>query len=244
MELLNYMQTWPPQPTLKEELKSYQFWKSVRTELLATLMYILIGLASNLSPTDQLRTSLVFGSLTSILMFISHNQIRDYSSCHLSPSVTFALMLTRDLSVLRTFCYVTAQLVASILATTILYGLCLNVNVNVVNMVGDIGHASVGQVTRNYSRSEVRGLGLVMSAEGVPATNMFGFEFIGSFLVVLTYLRVTDFAPNVQNVQTREYGQSSDACAGFVFVGLANTVAHLMSVSIELSNKIVHWQIF
>lgn len=260
MDLVEYMQNLPRKVTFKEELKSFQFWKSVRTELLCTCLYILIGCGSNLnlSRSDQsdqsstilelvqFKSALVFGSLTSVLMFISHDQIKGYNVCQLNPSVTFALLLTRDLSLFRSFCYLSAQIIASLIATAILYGLTLNVTM-----------------------SDQSQLAVVSTNGHIPAANMFGFEFIASFLLVLTYLRTTDISGNVQcrsdtnetnlsengtqlQLQLQDHSSPSTCplvatnnCnpLGFVFVGLATVAGHFFSVrlSIELACKCTNW---
>jgi len=41
-----YIESLPEEVTVKEEITSYQFWKAVRTEFLATLLFIVFGCGS------------------------------------------------------------------------------------------------------------------------------------------------------------------------------------------------------
>lgn len=224
-----YIESLPEEITFKEEILSYQFWKAVRTEFLATLLFIVFGcgsclsysslppkfisnLVSNISSVDimfdnrlqnrskneinfeievlELKVSLVFG-LTSATLIQCMGQV---SGCHLTPAITLSLLVTRRLTILRCFLYMCVQCLASIVATAILYGLL------------------------NSEQRQHSGLGLTLPNEHLNASQAFGYEFLSTFIVVLSYLVNSD-------------PQRIDAGFKSLSIGFAYTVAHLFSVS-------------
>ncbi|KAI1287792.1 Aquaporin-1 [Halotydeus destructor] len=183
--MLDYMRSLPREVSFKEEVSSYQFWKSVRTEFLCSVLFTLISVGSvmnyaSLPPTEltgdtsglgilEVKVSIVSGSLVATLMYVSSGHIAHYQSCHVTPTITFTSFLVREMSLFKLSCFMLVQILGSLLATTILYALSAYDAKN--------GHY---------------GLGALVAARQLPESNIFGFEFITSFLIVLTYLRVTD----------------------------------------------------
>ena len=220
-----YIESLPEEISLKEELLSFQFWKAVRTEFLATLMYVVLGCGSclsysslppkfgaNSSTLDQsfdkkqsleqmnyemvlleVKVSLVFG-LTSATLIQCMGHV---SGCHMTPAITISLLVTRQLTILRFILYVFVQCFASIVGSGILYGLL---------------------TTEQRSHS---GLGLTLPNQQLNASQAFGYEFLATFVVVLTFLANSD-------------PQRADAGFKSLSIGFAFSIAHLFSVSLIL----------
>ena len=190
--MLDYMRSLPREVTFKEEVQSYQFWKTVRTEFLCATLYVLISGGASLDLRSlpprgldepsmtliELKTGLVLACVICALMFISAGHFSSqkgsvcsrgiYETCHLNPAVTFSLLLVRELSILRFVSYLTSQIIGSLLACSILHGLTF------------------------YDQSGRVGLASLEARDGLPPSNLFGFEFIATFLITLTYLKATD----------------------------------------------------
>lgn len=217
-----YIESLPEEISIKEEIMTFQFWKAVRTEFLATLLFVLFGCGSCLTytslppkflsnfssfdetsdPTEsrgessfqtiilELKVSLVFG-LSAATLIQCMGQV---SGCHLTPAITASLLVTRRLTVLRFVLYLFVQCFGSIVASAILYGLL---------------------TTEERSHS---GLGLTIPAQHLNASQVFGYEFLGTFIVVLTFLVNTD-------------PQRIDAGFKSLSIGIAYFIAHMFAVS-------------
>lgn len=216
-----YIESLPEEMSLKEEIMSYQFWKAVRTEFLATLLYVVFGCGSCLSYASLPPN---FVSNSSLNNTFATNQSREQSSyelillevklslvfgltsatliqcmghvsgCHLTPAITISLLVTRRLTILRFILYVFVQCFASIVGSGILYGL-------------------LSSEERSYS-----GLGLTIPDTQINASQAFGYEFLATFVVVLAFLVNTE-------------PQRVDAGFKSLSIGFAYSVAHLFSVS-------------
>ena len=147
--------------SMKEEIKSYQFWKAVRCEFLITLLYVFLGCGSCTvwdphRPPDEVKVALSFGlSVATLVQCVGH-----ISGAHMNPAVTLAMLVTRNVSLLRGGCYMLAQCVGAIAGAGILYG---------VTPVAS--HGTLGTTT-------VR--------EGVGLGQAFGVEFMITFVMVFT----------------------------------------------------------
>ncbi|RWS01970.1 Aquaporin-4-like protein [Dinothrombium tinctorium] len=211
-----YIESLPPEISFKEELTNIKFWKSVRVEFLGSILYIVFGCGacmnfSSLPPVDQnssidfveIKISLVFATLTALLMYLGCGSLTDYKGCHLNPSISFALFLVREITLLKFFTNFLVQFVASFLGSCILYGL-----------------------TSFASSSSKPGLGVTIPMKQLSPSNIFGFEFFGTFLIVLTYLSVND---------TRQQIETQISAFKHIYVGFAVLVSHLFAVSSNVS---------
>ncbi len=217
-----YIESLPEEITFKEEITSYQFWKAVRTEFLATLLFIVFGCgpclsyaslppkmsfwSSNTSSIDKsLNSNLNIESSELIVLEIKVSLVfgltsatliqcmGQVSGCHLTPAISLSLLVTRRLTILRCFMYIFAQCFASIVACGILYGLLTSEE-------------------RLHS-----GLGLTIPKDHLNASQAFGYEFLATFIVVLAYLVNSD-------------PQRTDAGFKSLSIGFAYSIAHFFSV--------------
>ena len=153
--------------SMKEEIRNFHFWKAVRCEFLVTLLYVFVGCGSTTvwpetlpdtetSPPGDLKVALAFGlAVATLVQCVGH-----ISGAHLNPAVTMAMLVTRNVTVLRAVCYIIAQCVGGIAGAGILYG-----------VTPGVVHGRLG-ATKVHSEM---GLG-----------QAFGVEFMITFLVVFT----------------------------------------------------------
>lgn len=256
--VIKYLESLPPDQSFRKELTDYQFWKSVRAEFLSTFLFVLFTTHVSLqfhqsidrkddiqghkfSPTafQQSRTlendasvpssTLVIGFVTAALMYMTCNRIKKYRSCHLNPSLTFALFVTRHhddhkhrhVSLLKLVFFVVVQLLASIVASVILFGLTFSHSEQT-----DPGEGSSQQLhltSRTYnnnvssshsfastSTTISSSLSVPIAVPGFPASNLFGLEFFSSFIVILVYFSVTDPSSLKQTSRSRRHDK--DGC--------------------------------
>lgn len=148
-------------------------------------------LISLLRTIDVIKTSLGIGLLTSVLMFITSGRIKNYmTGCHLNPFITLSLFLTRhDVSSLKLFMFVTFQLLASVVGSCILFGLsfCPKIRSHDNDFNGVRSESLDHESSRNIFMAT-----LPSAKTSLPPTNIFGFEFLASFLIVLSYFALTD----------------------------------------------------
>uniref|UniRef100_A0A670YKP3 Aquaporin 6 n=1 Tax=Pseudonaja textilis TaxID=8673 RepID=A0A670YKP3_PSETE len=102
------------------ELLSIAFYRAVFTELLATAIYVFFGLGSVLDWPETpsiLQTSITFNLAAATAVQIAWQA----SGAHINPAVTVAFLLGSRISLVRSVCYVVAQLAGGIVGAAILY---------------------------------------------------------------------------------------------------------------------------
>ncbi len=152
----------------REEIRSFQFWKAVRCEFLITLLYTFVGCGTLLSwdpdnaVPDSLIVALGFGlACATFVQCVGH-----ISGAHMNPAVTVAMLVTRNVSLLRAVCYVLAQCVGGVTGAGILYGV---------------------------TPSSVHGrLGVTRLHADLALGQAFGVEFMITFILVFTVFANVD----------------------------------------------------
>ncbi|KAL4234439.1 hypothetical protein ACF0H5_006085 [Mactra antiquata] len=109
--------------SLKEELVTFSFWKSVRCEFLISLLYVFVGCGSlthirEPAQDTYLKVSISFGLAEATFM----QCVGHISGAHMNPAITLAMLATGKMGVARTICYITAQGLGAIAGAGILYG--------------------------------------------------------------------------------------------------------------------------
>lgn len=103
------------------ELRSASFWRAIFAEFFATLFYVFFGLGASLrwapGPLHVLQVALAFGlALATLVQTVGH-----ISGAHVNPAVTFAFLVGSQMSLLRAFCYIAAQLLGAVAGAAVLY---------------------------------------------------------------------------------------------------------------------------
>ncbi|XP_015412904.1 PREDICTED: lens fiber major intrinsic protein isoform X2 [Myotis davidii] len=103
------------------ELQSASFWRAIFAEFFATLFYVFFGLGASLrwgpGPLHVLQVALAFGlALATLVQAVGH-----ISGAHVNPAVTFAFLVGSQMSLLRAFSYMAAQLLGAVVGAAMLY---------------------------------------------------------------------------------------------------------------------------
>uniref|UniRef100_A0A8C8YFI8 Lens fiber major intrinsic protein n=1 Tax=Prolemur simus TaxID=1328070 RepID=A0A8C8YFI8_PROSS len=103
------------------ELRSTSFWRAIFAEFFGTLFYVFFGLGASLhwapGPLHVLQVALAFGlALATLVQAVGH-----ISGAHVNPAVTFAFLVGSQMSLLRAFCYMLAQLLGAVAGAAVLY---------------------------------------------------------------------------------------------------------------------------
>ncbi len=205
-----YLDSLPDRVSTRRELTSFQFWKAARTELAAAFLFFLFTvsscfsrlelvnssskLSSNNSDTAfallELKSAASVGlSVATLVQCFGH-----VSGCHLSVAITLGLVVSGRVSTVRLVVYLLAHIIGSLAGGALVYAL-------------------FGAVPPMAAPVIVEG-----GLNSTTAAQVFGFEFMATFLVVLAYLANAD---------------ASRMDLGFkaLSIGLAYSLAHLFAVS-------------
>ncbi|KDP23969.1 hypothetical protein JCGZ_25357 [Jatropha curcas] len=165
----------PPAPLLDiEELTKWSFYRAVIAELVATLIFLFVTVAtviankastmsSGCGGVGLLGVAWSFGSTIFILVYCTAG----ISGGHINPAVTFGLLLARKVSLNRAVAYIVAQCVGAIIGVALVKGL-------VKDLYKSLG-GGANSVTAGFSI----GTGL-------------GVEILGTFFLEYTVLSATD----------------------------------------------------
>lgn len=112
--------------SLKQELVSWELWRAVLAEFLATFVFVFIGTMSTVhmvpipDPAGQfVRIAFAFGLMIAIcIQMIGH-----VSGGHMNPAVSIAMAVAMEISPLRALLYTTGQVVGGILGSLLLKGI-------------------------------------------------------------------------------------------------------------------------
>ena len=176
--------------SMRDEIRSYQFWKAVRCEFLITLLYVFIGCGSTISwerhkPPDDLKVALAFGlSSATLVQCVGH-----ISGAHMNPAVTMAMLVTRNVTVLRAIFYLLAQCVGGIAGAGILYGVTPSVIHGPLGVTSIHADVAIGQA--------------------------FGVEFMITFVMVFTVFANLD--PKRADMGSRSLAIGLSVALGQIF---------------------------
>ena len=154
-------------PGIRDEIRSFHFWKAVRCEFLITLLYVFAGCGATTEWGDtkglnDLRVAIAFGlAAGTMVQCVGH-----ISGAHMNPAVSVAMLVTRNITILLAVFYILAQCLGSITAAGILYGL-----------TPQPVHGKLGVTIVHHQ------LGLVQA---------FGVEFMITFIMVFTVFANVD----------------------------------------------------
>lgn len=119
---------------MMKELRTLEFWRAVFAELLGTTMFVFCGISAEIGngnssyPDQEVKVALAFGlAITILVQSLSH-----ISGAHLNPAVTFAMMISCQISICRALWYIVAQVTGAVIAS----GIILGVRPSVVDSFG------------------------------------------------------------------------------------------------------------
>ena len=151
----------------RDDMQRLTFWRGVVAEFFGSLFLILIGCGASINigndePASTVRIALAFGLGYAGIVHC----VRDVSGGHVNPSITFAALVTRKISVARALLYFVAQILGAILGSCILLGV---------------------------TASDYRGkLGCTVLGDKMSAEQGFGTEFFATFLFVFAWFAYFD----------------------------------------------------
>ncbi|KAG8129414.1 hypothetical protein E2320_016144 [Naja naja] len=137
------------------ELLSIAFYRAVFTELLITAIYVFFGLGSVLDwpqTASILQIAITFNLAAATAVQIAWH----VSGAHINPAVTVAFLLGSRVSLVRTVCYVVAQLAGGIVGAAILYA------VTPGNVRGNMG---INKVNINISSGQAVAVELILTLQ-------------------------------------------------------------------------------
>ncbi|XP_063152637.1 aquaporin-6 [Candoia aspera] len=138
-----------------KELLSTAFYRAIFTEFLATAIYVFFGLGSVLDWPEKpsiLQTAITFNLAAATAVQIAWHA----SGAHVNPAVTVAFLLGSRVSLVRTVCYVVAQLAGGIVGAAILYA------VTPGNIRGVLG---ISKVKVNVSSGQAVAVELILTLQ-------------------------------------------------------------------------------
>ncbi|KAI5095632.1 lens fiber major intrinsic protein [Silurus meridionalis] len=104
------------------EFRSMSFWRAVFAEFYGTMFFVFFGLGAALRWTsgiyNVLHVSFCFGlAAATFIQSIGH-----ISGGHINPAVTFAYVVSSQMSLFRAFFYICAQCLGALAGAAVLYG--------------------------------------------------------------------------------------------------------------------------
>ncbi|XP_008281118.1 aquaporin-1-like [Stegastes partitus] len=199
------------------EVKMWAFWRAVLAEFVGMVIFIFIGLTaavgdqSSSQPDQEVKVAFAFGLAIATLAYC----IGHVSGAHLNPAVTFGLLTSCQMSALRAFFYVMAQLLGAVAGSAIVYG------------VRPEATESLG----------------VNKLKGISPRQGFGTEFMLTLQLVLCVLAVTDKRREFSGLAPLAIGLSVvlGHLAGISFTGCGINPARSFGPAIILESFDDHW---
>nr|AMZ04828.1 big brain [Cimex lectularius] len=155
----------------KAELRTLEFWRSIISECLASFFYVftVCGAAAGVASGGSTAQTILAAAFASGFSIAALTQSFGHiSGAHVNPSISIAMALTRNISILRGVMYVVAQCGGGIAGAALLYGVTLPGRQSTLS-------ATVAQLPVHLSPWE-----------------RFGLELILTFVVVFTYFVTMD----------------------------------------------------
>lgn len=176
--------------SLKDELVTFSFWKSVRCEFLISLLYVFIGCGSlthirEPSLDTSIKVALTFGLAEATFM----QCVGHISGAHMNPAITLSMLATGKMGIVRAFCYIIAQGLGAIAGAGILYG----------------------ATPAKYHGT----LGVTTIKSGIGPGQAFAVEFMVTFIVAFTYF--ANLEPNRVDMGSRSLSIGLSVLLGHLF---------------------------
>lgn len=148
------------------EFKSWDLWRAVLAEGVATMLFVFAGTSSIVQPAGELldggrilRIGFTFGLMIAVLI----QMIGHVSGGHMNPAVSIAMAVTMNISPLRAILYVIVQCGGAILGSLILKSVTV-----------DRIHSNLGLNTVSDQMSAAEGFGCELIYTFILVTSIFG----------------------------------------------------------------------
>nr|XP_027205683.1 aquaporin-5-like [Dermatophagoides pteronyssinus] len=252
----SYIESLPKKLTITEELMEYRYWKSLRTEFISTFLFVIFTcgiLTITTTTTNQTTTTTTTMSneqqqqqklqQTDSIELLKNSLAIGFTvatliqctghvcGCHLTIAITIGLYVTERVTILRLISYLFVQIFASIFGMMVVY-----------NLFGTVIPIMPSTTTT------------------LTTVQIFGFEFLSTFLIVLTYLANCDPNRRLQLTNNNTVNNDNYNCiidsSKSLTIGFAYTVGHLfafvatgasmnpakaLAISIITENYCLHW---
>ncbi|XP_044225313.1 aquaporin-1-like [Thunnus albacares] len=199
------------------EIKTWAFWKAVLAELLGMIIFIFIGLSAAIGdpndsyPDQEIKVAFAFGlAIATLAQCIGH-----ISGAHLNPAITLGLLTSCQMSVLKAFFYIIAQVVGAVAGSAIVYGI----------------------------RPETTDSLGVNKLSGISPSQGFGVEFLLTLQLVLCVIAVTDKRRDIGGFAPLAIGLSVGLghLAGISYTGCGINPARSFGPAIIQKSFDDHW---
>jgi aquaporin-4 len=177
-----------------DDMKSPRFWRAVLAELLASIILVLFGCGSWIETDVEehpmtVRIAFTFGFLYAIILYC----LRPVSGGHVNPSVTVAMVVTRQISLARATFYCLAHVLGGIIGAALLLSV----------------------TSPRYMHRDM--LGCTLVATEMSAGQGFGIEFMISFFFVFV---VFSCYAKVEKAEMTVYNLFTPFIVGFAAVAI------------------------
>uniref|UniRef100_A0A8D0HBW0 Aquaporin-5 n=1 Tax=Sphenodon punctatus TaxID=8508 RepID=A0A8D0HBW0_SPHPU len=205
---------------MKNEVCTVAFYQVVIAEVLATMLFVLLGVGSALSwPSalpEILQVAFAFGlAIATLIQAVGH-----VSGAHINPAVTVAFLVGQKISLLRAMTYLVAQVVGAI-----------------------AGAGVIHQVTPQEIRGTLAVNGVSLS-DGVSVGQAVAVELILTCLLVLCVFASTD-SRRTDNVGSPALSLGLTVTAGHLlgiyFTGCSMNPARSWGPAVIMGNVKDHW---
>lgn len=106
------------------EVKSWGFWRAVAAEFIGMLLFIFVCIAAitggnGKGVVQEIKVTLAFTlAIATLAQTLGH-----VSGAHLNPAVTLGLLVSSQISAVRSVCYILAQMLGALAASAIVNGI-------------------------------------------------------------------------------------------------------------------------
>ncbi|XP_070775531.1 aquaporin-1-like [Enoplosus armatus] len=199
------------------EIKTCAFWRALLAESLGMIIFVFIGLSAaigdrnNSYPDQEIKVAFAFGlAIATLAQCIGH-----ISGAHLNPAITLGLLASCQMSVLRAFFYIIAQILGAVAGSAIVYGI----------------------------RPETTDSLGVNKLNGISPIQGFGVEFLLTIQLVLCVLAVSDKRRDVGGFAPLAIGLSVGLghLAGISYTGCGINPARSFGPAIIQKSFDDHW---
>lgn len=218
-----YIESLPEKFTITDELSEYQFWKSLRTEFIATFLYIIF--TSGIMSISFNQPNFQYKLLDNNFNPFDDNSLDEIPKQNLNSSYSTLISEESQLKNALTIGLTVATLIQSTghvcgchLTIAITIGLYVSGRVTPLRLASYLFVQCLAALLGIIIVHNLFGIVVpIVPSSGLNTSQVFGFEFLATMFIVLTYLANCD-------QHRRDLGFKS------LSIGLSYTIGHLFSV--------------